>query len=84
MTGGLVMKSLWDMAADIEAGELAIVLPGVRLPAAPIHAVFPHSRLTAAKVRLCVEFLAMSLRRRRSQCLSFGSSCDSIRDASPD
>jgi DNA-binding transcriptional LysR family regulator len=60
--GGLVMKSLWDVAADIEAGELAIVLPGVKLPAAPIHAVFPHNRLTAAKVRLCVEFLATRLK----------------------
>ncbi len=59
---GLTLKSIWDVSADIEAGRLKIVLPDASLPAAPIHAVFPHSRLTAAKVRLCVEFLATRLK----------------------
>lgn len=59
---GLVQKSLWDVRDDIDAGHLEIVLPGIPLPAAPIHAVFPHNRLTAAKVRLCVDFLAVRLK----------------------
>lgn len=59
---GLTLKSIWDTSGDIEAGRLEIVLPKARFPAAPIHAVFPHNRLTAAKVRLCVEFLAARLK----------------------
>lgn len=59
---GLTLKSIWDISDDIAAGRLEVVLPKERLPAAPIHAVFPHSRLTAAKVRLCVDFLAARLK----------------------
>ncbi|CAM5764031.1 LysR family transcriptional regulator [Labrys miyagiensis] len=59
---GLALKSVWDIGADVAAGRLEILLPRFRLPAAPIHAVFPHSRLTAAKVRLCVDFLAARLK----------------------
>lgn len=59
---GLVLKSLWDVHDDLNAGRLEVVLPQFRLPAAPIHAIYPHSRLTAAKVRLCVEFLAARMK----------------------
>jgi DNA-binding transcriptional LysR family regulator len=59
--GGLVLKSFWDVQEDIEAGRLEVVLPRVRLPASAIHAVYPHSRLVASKVRLCVEFLRAKL-----------------------
>ncbi|WP_152096319.1 LysR family transcriptional regulator [Rhizobium dioscoreae] len=59
---GLVLKSIWDVQDDIESGKLEIVLPDVHLAAAPIHVVFPHSRLAAAKVRLCIEFLANRLK----------------------
>jgi DNA-binding transcriptional LysR family regulator len=58
---GLVLKSIWDVEQDLLAGRLVAVLPALRLPAAPIHAVYPHRRHTAAKVRLCVEFLASKL-----------------------
>jgi DNA-binding transcriptional LysR family regulator len=63
---GLVLKSIWDVRDDIEAGRLEIVLPQNTLPASPIHAIFPHNRLAAAKVRLCVDFLAESLKRQSS------------------
>jgi DNA-binding transcriptional LysR family regulator len=66
---GLVLKSIWDTHGDIEAGRLEVVLPKLRLPAAPIHAVYPHSRHAAAKVRLCVEFLADRL-RKETACLA--------------
>jgi DNA-binding transcriptional LysR family regulator len=58
---GLVLKSTWDVEQDIAAGRLKVVLPALQLPAAPIHAVYPHRRHTAARVRLCVEFLAKKL-----------------------
>ncbi|WP_313606977.1 substrate binding domain-containing protein [Rhizobium sp.] len=60
---GLILKSIWDVDDDVASGKLEIVLPDQRLPAAPIHAVFPHNRLAAAKVRLCVDFLAARLKR---------------------
>lgn len=59
---GLVVKSIWDVADDITAGRLDVVLPECPLPAAPIHALYPHSRHAAAKVRLCVDFLAEHLK----------------------
>ncbi len=59
---GLVLKSIWDVYDDIESGKLEIILPDVHLAAAPIHVVFPHTRLAAAKVRLCIEFLANRLK----------------------
>jgi DNA-binding transcriptional LysR family regulator len=58
---GLVLKSIWDVDQDIRAGRLEVVLSSLRLSAAPIHAVYPHRRHTAAKVRLCVDFLAKKL-----------------------
>lgn len=61
---GLVMKSIWDVKDDIDAGRLEVVLPGQPLPASPIHAVYPHNRHAAAKVRLCVEFLSEALKRQ--------------------
>jgi DNA-binding transcriptional LysR family regulator len=68
---GLVLKSIWDAHDDIEAGRLEVVLPKLRLPAAPIHAVYPHSRHAAAKVRLCVEFLADRLRKEAASLARF-------------
>jgi DNA-binding transcriptional LysR family regulator len=56
---GLVVKSIWD---DVDAGRLEVVLPQLRLPASPIHAVYPHSRLAAAEVHLCVNFLAAKMK----------------------
>lgn len=59
--GGLAIKSIWDVEDDIAAGRLEIVLPDMPLPASTIHAVYPHSRHAAAKVRLCVAYLAERL-----------------------
>jgi len=60
---GIINKAVWDVADDIRNGALEIVLPDIRLPGAPIHAVLPHSRLTAARVRLLLEFLTDELRQ---------------------
>ena len=64
---GLVLKSTWDVEEDIATGRLEVVLPALQLPAAPIHAVYPHRRHTAARVRLCVEFLAKKLQAAEPQ-----------------
>ncbi|WP_245264418.1 substrate binding domain-containing protein [Afipia sp. NBIMC_P1-C1] len=59
---GIVMKSIWGVYDDIHEGRLEIVLPNMRPPASPLHAVFPHSRLAAARVRLVLDFLTKRLR----------------------
>jgi LysR family transcriptional regulator, regulator for bpeEF and oprC len=52
--GGL---SAYLCAADIEAGRLVHVLPGWRLPAVPVHVVFPSARELSPAVRAFVDFL---------------------------
>ncbi len=64
---GIVLKSIWDVYDDIHQGKLEIVLPTARPPASPLNAVFPHSRLTAARVRLVLEFLTKKLRAQWDQ-----------------
>lgn len=64
---GIVLKSIWDVYDDIHEGRLEIVLPAMRPPASPLHAVFPHSRLAAARVRLVLDFLTRELRRQWDQ-----------------
>ena len=59
---GIVLKSIWDVYDDIHEKRLEIVLPGTRPAATPLHAVFPHSRLAAARVRLVLDFLTKQLR----------------------
>jgi DNA-binding transcriptional LysR family regulator len=61
---GLILKSIWDVCDDVAAGRLEVVMPQMRLPASPIHAVYPRSRLAAAKVRICVDFLAAKLKQQ--------------------
>jgi DNA-binding transcriptional LysR family regulator len=51
---------------DVAAGRLEVVLPQMLIPASPIHALYPHSRLAAAKVRLSVDFLAARLKQQWS------------------
>lgn len=59
---GIVLKSAWDVFTDVREGRLEIVLPDTPLPGSPLHAVFPHTRLAPAKVRLVVDFLSRRLR----------------------
>ncbi|WP_226572494.1 LysR family transcriptional regulator [Mangrovibacter yixingensis] len=54
---GIVMKSIWDVGDDVLAGRLIEVLPGDKIPAAPLNAVYLHSRFLAPRVRLFVAFL---------------------------
>ncbi|WP_420141298.1 LysR family transcriptional regulator [Sphingomonas sp.] len=63
---GIVIKSLWDVAEDIEAGHLEEVLPEVEFPASPVVALFAAAQGETAKVRYCLRFLAEHLRHPRS------------------
>lgn len=67
---GIVLKSIWDVYDDIHQGRLEVVLPGVRPPASPLHGVFPHSRLAAARVRLVLDFLARRLREQWDESIA--------------
>lgn len=58
---GIAMKSIWDVAADLDAGVLVQVLPQHAAAAAPLHALYAHSRHLAPRVRLFVEALSAQL-----------------------
>lgn len=59
---GIVIKSLWDVAEDLEAGRLEVVLPRVALPDSPIVALYTPAQGETAKLRSCLRFLADQLR----------------------
>lgn len=58
---GIARKSIWDVAEDLESGRLVQVLAGYPIPAAPLHAVYPHSRHLAPRVRTFLDYLAAHL-----------------------
>jgi DNA-binding transcriptional LysR family regulator len=59
---GIALKSIWDVGDDLAAGRLRRVLPDHAIAAAPLHAVYPHQRNLAPRVRLFVDYLKDSLR----------------------
>ncbi|PTL84163.1 LysR family transcriptional regulator [Vitiosangium sp. GDMCC 1.1324] len=58
---GIILKSIWHVGDDLDAGRLVRLMPQWRVAAAPIQAVHPAGRHLAAKVRCFVEFLAAEL-----------------------
>lgn len=54
---GIVLRSEWDIAADLRSGRLVRVLPEWAGSAADIHAVYPQRHLLSAKVRVFLDFL---------------------------
>lgn len=60
---GIIYKSIWDVGAYLDAGQLVRVLPTVRVPSEPLHAVFGHAKQLAPRVR---QFLDFALPRLRS------------------
>ena len=61
---GLVLKSIWDVGPDIDAGRLERALPRCFVQAADIHAIYPHRVGVSAKVNAFVEFLSVELQRQ--------------------
>jgi LysR family transcriptional regulator, transcriptional activator for dmlA len=57
---GVIMASVWDIAAKLESGELVRVLPQYR-QRANVWAVTSARTSSSAKIRVCVEFLTEQL-----------------------
>lgn len=64
---GLMLKTVWDVAADLRAGRLVRVLPEWQSLDNAIHAVFQTNRLMARRTRTLVEFLAVRLRELEAE-----------------
>lgn len=54
---GLAWRSMWEVAADIEAGRLVAVLEAFAAPGNDIHAVFAQRRHLPLRIRVFVDFL---------------------------
>jgi len=61
---GILLKSIWDVGKHIEQGQLVRVMPDFTAPTEPLHAVFPHGRQLARRVRNFIDF---SVERLRSE-----------------
>ncbi|MBB3255259.1 DNA-binding transcriptional LysR family regulator [Paraburkholderia bannensis] len=55
---GLSVKSIWDVADDLRAGRLRIVMPHWRYAEQPVHAIYHRNRYLAPRVRALLDFLA--------------------------
>ena len=60
---GIVLRSLWDVGAELRSGRLVRLLPDW-WQEANIWAVYPTRLERSAKVRVCVEFLQAHFARR--------------------
>lgn len=54
---GIILRSAWDIAADLRSGRLVRVLPEWAGISADIHALYPQRHLLSAKVRVFLDFL---------------------------
>jgi len=54
---GIAHKSIWDIAADVRAGTLKMVLPDWCTHEAAVHALFHANRYMAPRVRVLLDFL---------------------------
>lgn len=54
---GIVLKSIWDVAQDIEDKRLEIVLPEWIFADVPVHALYHRNRYIPARVRVLLDFL---------------------------
>jgi DNA-binding transcriptional LysR family regulator len=54
---GIAHKSIWDIAADVRAGTLRMLLPDWCTNEAPVHALFHANRYMAPRVRVLLDYL---------------------------
>ena len=59
---GLTRAFSYQVADEIRAGKLALVLPEFESPAMPVHIVTPEGRLSVPKVRVFVDFAVPRLK----------------------
>lgn len=62
---GILMRSIWEAAPMLRAGQLMRVLPDWNLPSAEIYAVFPSRNHLSAKTRALVDFLVEAFSAHR-------------------
>lgn len=55
---GIMLRSLWDVAAHLARGELVRVLPQWSMPDADVHWMAPYRAQVPRRIRLLVDFLA--------------------------
>lgn len=55
---GIMLRSLWDVAPRLAAGDLVRVLPAWSMPDADVHWLAPYRPQTPRRIRLLVDFLA--------------------------
>ena len=54
---GIAWRSTWEIAPELERGDLVTVLDDYALPSYDIHAVYPQQRHVPARLRLFVDYL---------------------------
>ena len=54
---GIMLRSLWDIAPELDAGRLERVLPDYAMPDADIHWLAPYRSDSPKRIRLLVDFL---------------------------
>lgn len=59
---GIMLRSLWDVAPQLEQGELVRVLPDWTMPDADVHWIAPYRAQAPRRLRLLVDFLAERFR----------------------
>jgi len=59
---GIHFKSIWEIGEHLRTGRLVRVMTEFVAPTAPLHAVFPHGRQLAPRVRQFVDFAVERLR----------------------
>lgn len=62
---GILIRSQWEVAAHLRAGQLVPVLPDWSHPSADIHLVFQAHKQTPAKVRVLVDWLLAAFEPHR-------------------
>ena len=55
---GIMLRSLWDVAPQLESGALHRVLPAHSMPDADVHWIAPYRAQVPRRIRLLVDFLA--------------------------
>ena len=60
---GIMLRSLWDIAPQLQSGALVRVLPAYAMPDADIHWLAPYRAQVPRRIRLLVDFLADNFSR---------------------
>jgi DNA-binding transcriptional LysR family regulator len=66
---GIAHKSIWDIAADIHAGTLRMVLPDWCTHEAAVHALFHANRYMAPRVRTLLDYLVERFEKTTAELL---------------